>query len=195
MAPGYAMVLEDRAPPGPASAEAGDLLRADGVYHHHEVLERHPRAVVWTALPGITWLLPVVGHVGITTVDGRATDFSGPYTVSVNSLMCGPARRVWRLNDAPDSVTYDRAVHDAACVYGKRMHNLFWDNCHSHVAFALNEMEYGGRRDWNMVRVWVALWRQGEWVSRAATFSTIAPFTCILFVAAFLAVSSVFATT
>ena len=31
------------------------------------------------------------------------------------------------------------------------MHNLFCDNCHSHVAMALNMMSYDGSEGWNMV--------------------------------------------
>lgn len=36
-----------------------------------------------------------------------------------------------------------------------RMHNLLWDNCHSHVAMALNRMQYGS--SYNMVKLatWV----------------------------------------
>jgi hypothetical protein len=40
------------------------------------------------------------------------------------------------------ALTWDRAVQDANEEYRKRMHNLFCDNCHSHVAYALNRMAY-----------------------------------------------------
>lgn len=39
----------------------------------------------------------------------------------------------------------------ASDIYGTRMHNLFCDNCHSHVATALELMHYGGGQGWNMV--------------------------------------------
>lgn len=107
------------------------------------------------------------------------TDFSGPFTITVNSLMGGPARRVWRLDDVPVDNEYDQAIFDAACVYGKRMHNLFCDNCHSHVALALNNLKYGGRQDWNMLRVWFALMRHGKWVSKSAALWTYLPFCCL----------------
>lgn len=33
------------------------------------------------------------------------------------------------------ALNWDRAVRDANEEYRKRMHNLFCDNCHSHVAY------------------------------------------------------------
>ena len=44
----------------------------------------------------------------------------------------------------------------ASDVYRGRMHNLCCDNCHSHVAMALNLMRYDGSQGWNMV--WLALY-------------------------------------
>lgn len=76
------------APPGDDAREC-DWFRTEGVYHVPEdAAPPVPRAVVWTALPLITWLLPLIGHVGITRAGGCTTDFSGPFTVTVGSLMC-----------------------------------------------------------------------------------------------------------
>lgn len=94
---------------------------ADGVHHMPETDPRIPFAVVWTSLPLISWLFPFIGHVGITTSQGIVTDFAGPYHVTVGSMMCGPPRRVWRL-DIADATSYDEAVYASACFYGKRMH-------------------------------------------------------------------------
>ena len=41
-------------------------------------------------------------------------------------------------------------LQDANVEYRKRMHNICCDNCHSHVAFALNGMGYRGKYNWNM---------------------------------------------
>ncbi len=46
---------------------------------------------------------------------------------------------------------WDAAVAKASEIYGGRMHNLFCDNCHSHVARALNIMKYDGSSRWNMI--------------------------------------------
>jgi hypothetical protein len=136
----------------------------------------------------------------------------------------GPARRVWRLEAAPaDDAVYDRAVYEAARVYGKRRHkyvawrvrhvyplhlplrhrtltgiplrvpwtrSLVADNCHSHVAHALNEMAYGGRQDWNMLRVWLALMRHGRWVAPQDAFWTYLPFVCLCALVAGVSVAS-----
>ena len=48
-------------------AVALELPRCDGV----------PCAVVWTAIPPITWLLPFVGHMGICDSAGLLHDWGG----------------------------------------------------------------------------------------------------------------------
>ncbi len=48
-------------------------------------------------------------------------------------------------------------VPTASDEYSKRMHNLCCDNCHSHVAMALELMRYNGRTYWNMfmLTIWM----------------------------------------
>jgi hypothetical protein len=40
-----------------------------------------PMALVWTPIPVLTWLLPIVGHLGIATTDGIIHDFAGQYVL------------------------------------------------------------------------------------------------------------------
>lgn len=47
---------------------------------------RLPCSIVWTPIPGLSWLLPFVGHMGITNSAGVIRDFGGPFMVSVSSL-------------------------------------------------------------------------------------------------------------
>ena len=60
------------------------------------------------------------------------------------------------------SSAYDRGVSEASDIYSGRMHNLCCDNCHSHVARALNIMEYDGTTSWNMVTLAVLMLVHGE---------------------------------
>jgi hypothetical protein len=55
--------------------------------------------------------------------------------------VCRPAQ-VWKLEleRGQTAADFDRAVAHGDAVYRQRMHNLFCDNCHSHVACCLNEM-------------------------------------------------------
>ena len=112
---------------------------------------RFPFSLVWTPIPPITWLLPFVGHLGIADSRGVVYDFAGPYYIGVDHLAFGSAARVLELN--PDKITkyrpgeskaaaWDAAVDAASEEYCGRMHNIFCDNCHSHVAMALNELAY-----------------------------------------------------
>lgn len=42
---------------------------------------RYPYCVVWSPLPLLTWILPFIGHMGITNSEGVIFDFAGPYTI------------------------------------------------------------------------------------------------------------------
>ena len=53
--------------------------------------------------------------------------------------------------------------------------NISSDNCHSHVALALNLMEYKGRTDWNMVNLCFLLLFRGRFVDFGAFLKTWAP--------------------
>jgi len=137
---------------------------------------RFPCCIVWTSLPGITALFPFIGHLGIADSRGVVYDFAGPYSIGVDNLSFGRCQRFLRLDPAlaapgqglTPAQVWDAAIDSANSVYCERMHNIFCDNCHSHVARALNSMVYGGHRSWGMVRlvVWVLL--AGEWTTVSA---------------------------
>ncbi len=102
---------------------------------------RYPFCIVWSPLPPITWFLPFIGHTGICDSEGIIWDFAGPYTIGKERMAFGTPTRYIPLNPSlARSCSWDIAVTTANREYSKRMHNLFCDNCHSHVAYALNTM-------------------------------------------------------
>jgi len=110
--------------------------------------------ILWSPLPLITWIIPFIGHMGITNSNGIASDFQGPYNVGDRGRMAfGPPTRALRI--APDNISasvWDESVQEANREYRGRMHNICCDNCHSHVAYALNRMNSKayGIRNWDM---------------------------------------------
>ena len=158
---------------------------------------RFPFSIVWCPLPGLTWLLPVVGHMGICDSRGVVTDFAGPYHISVDNmafsrpylyLALDPSLAARRpAGGASAAEAWDAAV-DAGCdEYCGRMHNICCDNCHSHVARCLNEMRYMGRSDWGMVGVGALVILRGKWVSAGHALAVWVPFLVALAVILFLA--------
>ncbi|CAI4221740.1 unnamed protein product [Auanema sp. JU1783] len=117
---------------------------------------RYPYCVVWTPLPLISWFFPVIGHLGISTSRGVVRDFGGSYYVADDKMTFGWPTKTWQLDVSKviggDEV-YDKAVKEASDEYRSHMHNIFCDNCHSHVALALNNMKYDGKTNWNMVNL------------------------------------------
>lgn len=113
---------------------------------------RYPYCIVWTPIPLLTWLFPFIGHMGICYTTGVIRDFAGSYFVSEDNMGFGRPTRYLRLDPTKvKGINWDRAVYEASEEYKSRTHNLICDNCHSHVALALNLMEYKNMRSWNMV--------------------------------------------
>jgi len=125
----------------------------------------------------------VIGHMGIAYSTGVIRDFAGPYYVSEDSMSFGTPTKYWILD--PDLAQggiqgWDRAVYEASEEYKGRMHNLLCDNCHSHVAYALNLMRYKGSSQWNMVWLWLGMILHGKYVNCAGFLKTWVPFVIIV---------------
>ena len=119
---------------------------------------RYPYSIVWTPLPLITAIFPFIGHTGICTSEGIIHDFSGPYTITVDDMGFGNPTKYVQLS-FNDADLWDDAIREGDGVYNGLNHNLFWNNCHSHVAFVLNKVEYQGGK-WNMVNIaWLLFWK------------------------------------
>lgn len=144
--------------------------------------QRFPFCIVWTPLPVITYLLPFIGHMGICTSVGVIRDFAGPFHVSEGHMSFGKPVKYWQLQytKAKGGVQgWDLAVSEASEIYKTRMHNLCWDNCHSHVATALNLMSYDNSTKWNMVKLAALMFIKGKYVNFYGFLKTWLPL-CIL---------------
>lgn len=149
-------------------------------------------SIAWTPLPLITWIFPFIGHTGIADSRGIVSDFQGPYYVGDRGHMAfGAPTRVLKIRflDQEDNgefchaaTQWDEAIQEANQVYRGRMHNLFCDNCHSHVAYALNRMsvkDYGVDK-WDMVKIAVLMFFRGRFLSWGAMLQSWGPFLVIL---------------
>mmetsp|Transcript_29167 Transcript_29167/g.42613 ORF Transcript_29167/g.42613 Transcript_29167/m.42613 type:complete len:204 (+) Transcript_29167:1422-2033(+) len=128
--------------------------------------------ILWSPLPFITWFIPIIGHLGIATSDGVACDFQGPYYVGDSGRMAfGRPTRALTLNvkdltGGPEA--WDEAIKRSNEEYRTRMHNICCDNCHSHVAYALNRMDglrgpfMGLCKEWNMVNLCFLMFFRGR---------------------------------
>lgn len=152
---------------------------------------RYPYCIVWTPIPMLTWFFPFIGHMGICYSSGVIRDFAGPYYVSEDDMAFGNPTRYLQLN--PMKVLrgdWDQSISAASDEYKTRMHNLCCDNCHSHVAMALNMMEYNGSTNWNMVTLAFRTFIFGKYVSACGFIKTWLPF--CLFIGIVITLASVF---
>ncbi|KAL7477633.1 hypothetical protein ACHAW6_003432 [Cyclotella cf. meneghiniana] len=159
--------------------------------------------ILWSPLPPITWVLPFIGHMGIATSRGVACDFQGPYAVGERGRMAfGKPTRALRIDigslsdyssilQNPSNVTcaggadqWDKAITEADAEYRTRMHNICCDNCHSHVAYALNAMDVRayGIRNWDMVKLCFLMFFKGRFLGVEGFVRQFLPFGLLLLV-------------
>mmetsp|Transcript_60228 Transcript_60228/g.179364 ORF Transcript_60228/g.179364 Transcript_60228/m.179364 type:complete len:189 (-) Transcript_60228:153-719(-) len=141
-----------------------------------------PNCIVWQPLPWITWFLPPVGHMGMAGSDGQIYDFSGaPFGDGRGHMMVGSVVRYVRLEPgACRKRPLDEALAEANGTYEHRFHNICCDNCHSHVAVALEHAEYKGIGRWNMFMLGVWLFFAGRYVDACAVVKHWLPFCFVL---------------
>jgi len=77
-----------------------------------------------------------------------------------------------------DAERWDAAIHEASEVYRGRMHNICCDNCHSHVANALNRMPTRayGIESWDMVKLALLVFVKGRFLSAGGIYMQFGPF-------------------
>jgi hypothetical protein len=84
-----------------------------------------------------------------------------------------------------NSLAWDNAVTSADSAFEGMTHNLFTNNCHSHVATALNHLNYEGKH-WNMVRVWWVVSTRSQYVSLSGLLKTYVGFMILALVVSIL---------
>lgn len=142
-----------------------------------------PYCIVWTPLPIITWLIPIIGHMGIAYSNGVIRDFAGSYYVSEGNMAFGKPTKYWQLKpNKVKNTNWNDAILNASTVYSNRIHNLLIDNCHSHVAYALNQMQYNGFKRYNMILLFILICLNSKYVSFISFIKTWLPFCIILFI-------------
>ena len=86
-------------------------------------------SIVWSPLPFITWIIPFIGHLGISNSRGIASDFRGPYFVGDDGRMAfGAPTRALKLDVGEvGAEQWDEAIRQANNIYSQRTHNIFCD--------------------------------------------------------------------
>lgn len=128
-------------------------------------LDRWPFCLVWTPLPFVTWFIPLIGHTGIATSQGVIYDFSDDFVVSIDNFSFGRPTKYFQFDPKEVKHDWDKAIVSTAEHYSKTRHSLCFNNCHQHIAGALNLMHYGNYTEWSQLDVWWMITFKSEYIS------------------------------
>ncbi|KAJ3695004.1 hypothetical protein LUZ60_000381 [Juncus effusus] len=168
---------------------------------------KFPCCIVWTPLPVVSWLAPLIGHVGICCEDGTMLDFAGSNLVSVDNFAFGAVARYlpldrkkccfptnmgthsctvsYRHSDYGMALSWDEVLNTSMRNFQHKFYNLFTCNCHSFVANCLNRLAYNGSVEWNVVNLGMFILWEGKWVDKMAVIRAFFPFILVIFVGVF----------
>ena len=125
-----------------------------------------PYCIVWTPIPFLTYIIPSIGHTGIGNSTGIIHDFAGSFYVSIDDFAFGKPTKYVQLDlNEQEKYEYDRAIERGDNKYNMEEHNLCINNCHSHVAYVLNQIKYKGRNNYTMFDIWWMLIYKGKYIS------------------------------
>ena len=142
-----------------------------------------PYCIVWTPIPILTYIIPSIGHTGIGNSNGIIHDFASSFFVSVDDFSFGKPTKYIQLElTEQEKYDWDRAILKGDNKYNMEEHNIFVNNCHSHVAYVLNQLNYKGRNNYNMVSIWWMLIMKGKYVNCCGFFKTYIGFLIIIFI-------------
>lgn len=131
----------------------------------------------------MTYLIPSIGHTGIATSEGIIHDFAASFYISIDEMSFGKPTKYFQLDlDEREKYEYDKAIEKGDLKYNHEMHNLFWNNCHSHVAYILNLIKYKGKDNYTMVDIWWMLILKGKYISLLAFIKTYLGFFIFFFI-------------
>ena len=139
--------------------------------------EKFACCIVWCPIPVLTYILPFVGHLGVSSSQGRIYDFAGSYYIRESdddTLAFGSITRYIEL-DIVDTVEWDNSIKKYNLIFENKFHSLCFNNCHSHVAYILQDVKYKQRSHWNMVILAAWVFFFGKFVSFSAFLKSIVP--------------------
>eukprot|EP00026_Physarum_polycephalum_P017682 Phypoly_transcript_18988.p1 GENE.Phypoly_transcript_18988~~Phypoly_transcript_18988.p1 ORF type:complete len:180 (+),score=13.52 Phypoly_transcript_18988:160-699(+) len=151
-----------------------------------------PLCIVWSPIPCLTWLVPVIGHLGVASTEGIIYDFAGSYYIhkSKSKTGFGAVAKYWRIDPRKDIKyildgrderdAWDKAVESSSQCYESMTHNLICNNCHAHVAKALNQLEFRGITHWNTFLLILFMMIHSKYVSWGRLLYTWLPFLIIV---------------
>ncbi|CAD7968008.1 unnamed protein product [Amoebophrya sp. A120] len=143
--------------------------------------EIFPSSIVWCSICGLTWLFPVVGHMGIADEKGDIYEFMGLGASCGGGLAFGPVLRYIPLKPASaHKLNWNDGLSLGNRQCRGRSHKGCVDNCHTYVADVLNNMQYGGFKHWNSVILALWVFFCGRYTSVSAVLIHWAPSLVIL---------------
>ena len=114
----------------------------------------------------VSYLFPSIGLTGIGTSSGIIHDFAGSFFVSMDNFSFGKLTKYILL------VLIDWKNIIGTEQLKKVTINLIWKNIifsliivHSHATFVLNQLNFHGKNNYNIVSIWWMLIAKGRYVS------------------------------
>eukprot|EP00770_Monocercomonoides_exilis_P002050 MONOS_2034.1-p1 / transcript=MONOS_2034.1 / gene=MONOS_2034 / organism=Monocercomonoides_exilis_PA203 / gene_product=transmembrane protein / transcript_product=transmembrane protein / location=Mono_scaffold00039:132065-133191(+) / protein_length=204 / sequence_SO=supercontig / SO=protein_coding / is_pseudo=false len=159
----------------------------------------YPFSVVWTVIPFLTWLCPIVGHVGICDSQGRVWDFQKSKTIIIDRMKYHRPIKVWRffratgtdvasqqgrahllLSNRRIPEQWDRIIVDGSNLYTQYTYHWKNRNSYHHVAECLNRVDPNSSVHYRTSTIIWRLLKEGKFVRKSSILVVYLPLIILL---------------
>ncbi|KAL0205677.1 hypothetical protein P9112_000984 [Eukaryota sp. TZLM1-RC] len=131
--------------------------------------------LTWTPIPFVSWIIPVIGHVGISYEDEFDTNYQLDWIGVINSglsIFGSPVRFV----STPIPLCQE-TLNDVCGEFSNNFYNLFTRNCHH---FVQRIIERATGQSWSVFYIAYYSWRYSTYYSSKAWLRTYLPFIIVV---------------
>lgn len=146
----------------PVSKEFKNVSREENTY---------PYSIVWSQLPCLSQIFPMIGHTGICSSSGIVHEFAGDHFIGLEHLSFGNPVKYFQFRDLTDKQKeiWDEAIEESDAHFKETKHNLFCNNCHHHCAYVLNKINYR-KKKYNTCAIICLLCKEGKYFTKKDCF-------------------------
>ena len=144
--------------------------------------KRYPYCLVWSPIKIFSWFVPIIGHAGICNSEGIIYEF-GPEHVKIEELPFGPPTKYVLLElTEKQKNNYDKELEKSIEKFNKINFHFIGSNCHNFPVDVLNNLQYKGKNNYNVVNLWWIFLTKSKYVSKYGLFKTYIGFVLIVII-------------
>ena len=154
------------------------------------LLNQYSNCIIYEIIPIISHFFPFIGHLIIINSKGETFNFISSHFICVKNRYLGNPIKIIKLNlNEKDQLLWDESIKKISKIYQKKEFSICSSNSYTYLANIFNEMEYNGKKNFNVFNLICFCLRNSEYTSFKMILLNY--FVLILFIVLFIVLFSI----